>query len=80
MNGVETKVPPNFIRNIITDDVKRGKNGGKVLTRFPPDPTVICTSGTQNPYASISDLQPNSEGFAIFGLMIPIPEKRKSNT
>ena len=38
MNGVETKVPPNFIRNIITDDVKRGKNGGKVLTRFPPEP------------------------------------------
>ena len=38
MNGVETKVPPNFIRNIIADDVKRGKTGGKVLTRFPPEP------------------------------------------
>jgi glutaminyl-tRNA synthetase len=38
MNGVETKVPPNFIRNIIADDVKSGKNGGKVLTRFPPEP------------------------------------------
>ncbi len=38
MNGVETKVPPNFIRNIIVDDVKRGKHGGKVLTRFPPEP------------------------------------------
>jgi glutaminyl-tRNA synthetase len=38
MNGVETKVPPNFIRNIIADDVKNGKNGGKVLTRFPPEP------------------------------------------
>jgi glutaminyl-tRNA synthetase len=38
MNGVETKVPPNFIRNIIADDVKIGKNGGKVLTRFPPEP------------------------------------------
>jgi len=38
MNGVETRVPPNFIRNIIADDVKRGKNGGKVLTRFPPEP------------------------------------------
>jgi glutaminyl-tRNA synthetase len=38
MNGVETKVPPNFIRNIIADDVKNGKNGGNVLTRFPPEP------------------------------------------
>ncbi|HYA41489.1 MAG TPA: glutamine--tRNA ligase/YqeY domain fusion protein [Syntrophobacteraceae bacterium] len=38
MNGVEMKGPPNFIRNIIADDVKKGKNGGKVLTRFPPEP------------------------------------------
>ncbi len=38
MNGVESKVPPNFIRTIITDDVKAGKNGGRVLTRFPPEP------------------------------------------
>ena len=38
MSGLETKVPPNFIRNMIADDVKSGKNGGKVLTRFPPEP------------------------------------------
>ncbi|MGO9021097.1 MAG: glutamine--tRNA ligase/YqeY domain fusion protein [Syntrophobacteraceae bacterium] len=38
MNGLDTKVPPNFIRNIIVDDVKSGKNAGKVLTRFPPEP------------------------------------------
>lgn len=38
MNGVEGKVPPNFIRNIVAEDVKSGKNGGKVLTRFPPEP------------------------------------------
>ena len=38
MNGLDTKVPPNFIRNIIADDVKSGKNAGKVLTRFPPEP------------------------------------------
>ena len=38
MNGVETRVPPNFIRSLVADDVKNGKNGGKVLTRFPPEP------------------------------------------
>lgn len=38
MNGIETKVQPNFIRNIVAEDVKNGKNGGKVLTRFPPEP------------------------------------------
>jgi glutaminyl-tRNA synthetase len=38
MNGVETKVPPNFIRNIIVEDLKTGKNGDRVMTRFPPEP------------------------------------------
>ncbi|WP_119342696.1 glutamine--tRNA ligase/YqeY domain fusion protein [Facilibium subflavum] len=28
----------NFIRNIIDQDIKEGKNNGKVITRFPPEP------------------------------------------
>jgi glutaminyl-tRNA synthetase len=30
--------PLDFIRAKIAEDVKNGKNGGKVLTRFPPEP------------------------------------------
>jgi glutaminyl-tRNA synthetase len=30
--------PPNFIRAIVAEDVKNNKNGGKVITRFPPEP------------------------------------------
>jgi len=30
--------PPNFIRNIIIEDLKHNKNGGRVHTRFPPEP------------------------------------------
>jgi glutaminyl-tRNA synthetase len=30
--------PPNFIRSIVSEDVNTGKNGGKVITRFPPEP------------------------------------------
>jgi glutaminyl-tRNA synthetase len=34
-----TSAPPsNFIRNIIDQDVKNGKNDGKIVTRFPPEP------------------------------------------
>ena len=29
---------PNFIRNIIEDDLKANKNDGRVITRFPPEP------------------------------------------
>lgn len=28
----------NFIRDIVAKDVKEGKNGGRVITRFPPEP------------------------------------------
>ncbi|MBI2358309.1 MAG: glutamine--tRNA ligase/YqeY domain fusion protein [Deltaproteobacteria bacterium] len=30
--------PTNFIRNIIEEDLKSNKNGGRVHTRFPPEP------------------------------------------
>ncbi len=29
---------PNFIRNIIAEDLKNNKNDGQVITRFPPEP------------------------------------------
>ncbi len=32
------KPPTNFIREIIDQDIKNGKHGGRVQTRFPPEP------------------------------------------
>ena len=34
----DKKSPVNFIEQIIIDDLKEGKNGGKIITRFPPEP------------------------------------------
>ena len=34
----ETTSPPHFIRNIIKEDLAKGKNDGRVHTRFPPEP------------------------------------------
>src|ERR1043166_1561598 len=31
-------LPSHFIRNIIAEDLKEGKNRGRVHTRFPPEP------------------------------------------
>ncbi len=36
--ATETNRPSNFIRDIIDEDMKTGKFGGKVQTRFPPEP------------------------------------------
>ncbi len=38
-NGIEKNLPvPNFIREIIKEDMKANRWGGKVITRFPPEP------------------------------------------
>lgn len=37
-NPNENLVANNFIKTIITEDLKVNKNGGKVHTRFPPEP------------------------------------------
>ncbi len=37
MNG-ERETITNFIREIISADIRSGKNGGRVQTRFPPEP------------------------------------------
>ncbi len=38
VNGTEAAAPRDFIRQIIDEDLRTGKNGTKVLTRFPPEP------------------------------------------
>ena len=30
--------PSDFIRDIVTEDLKKGSHGGRVVTRFPPEP------------------------------------------
>ena len=34
----EATGPLDFIRTIVAEDVKAGKHGGRVATRFPPEP------------------------------------------
>jgi glutaminyl-tRNA synthetase len=38
MDNTEKTSPSNFIKDIIDEDIRSGKNNGQVVTRFPPEP------------------------------------------
>ncbi len=41
-NIVEEKKSLSFVEQLVEQDLAEGKNGGRIQTRFPPEPNDIC--------------------------------------
>ncbi len=38
MTTAESNAPVDFVRQIVAEDQRAGRNDGRVVTRFPPEP------------------------------------------
>ena len=77
---MSTEKGPNFLEEIVAEDVKNKKYGGRVLTRFPPEPNGYLHIGHSKSICLNFGLAKEFGGKRIYVSMIPILKKKKRNT
>ncbi len=62
MNAKEPHVPTDFIRKIVAEDQKSNKHGGRVVTRFPPEPNGYLHIGHAKAIVLSFDIAAENQG------------------